>query len=133
MVLSAAHLRALAARQVVLASASPSRSELLRQVGLRFEVVPSTFPEDLNKAGGGAEYARATARAKAEEVAMRCSVADVIISADTVVELAGEVLEKPASEDDGALRELACSSDTSPQQDACSALCRALVTLCTPA
>ena len=104
MALTTQHLLLLANRHVVLASASPRRSELLRQIGLQFDVIPSTFAEDLDKASsdGAAGYARATSRAKAVEVAARTlsRFADLIISADTVVAVDGDVLEKPADAED---------------------------------
>ena len=58
--------RLAASTRVVLASASPRRAELLRQLGItKFEVRPSSFAEDLPKTTDGATYARATAWAKA--------------------------------------------------------------------
>ena len=54
--------RLAASTRVVLASASPRRAELLRQLGItKFEVRPSSFAEDLPKTTDGATYARATA------------------------------------------------------------------------
>lgn len=35
--------------RIILASSSPRRRLFLEQLGLKFEVIPSTFPEDLNK------------------------------------------------------------------------------------
>lgn len=89
--------------RVVLASASPRRRELLGLLGLRLEVIPSAFEEDLDKAAfpGAAGYAIETATHKAIEVAGRtfgaAGPADLVIGADTVVEdPSGAVLEKPA-------------------------------------
>ena len=51
--------RLAASTRVILASASPRRAELLRQIGItKFEVRPSTFAEDLPKTADGASYAR---------------------------------------------------------------------------
>ncbi len=80
-------LAALAHRRVVLASASPRRLELLRQVGLHhIQVRPSKFEENLDKSRfTAAQYATETARHKALDVcaAADCE-ADLVIAADTV-------------------------------------------------
>ena len=104
--------RLAASTKVVLASASPRRAELLRQLGItKFEVRPSSFAEDLPKTTDGASYARATARAKADEVAALVAKEEneaseprnvLVIAADTVVEVDSLILEKP-SETDGGL------------------------------
>lgn len=89
-------------KQVVLASKSPRRAELLGLCGIRsFKVHPSTHPEDLPKELAPAEYARLTAVAKGEDVfrdLSRLGQDDVIVlSADTVVEgEPGRIWEKPA-------------------------------------
>lgn len=100
------HLPVLSRTRVVLASASPRRAELLKQVGVTtFDVRPSTFEETLDKGAfpSGAAYAVATARAKAAEVAaaVRAGMAAatspaLVIAADTVVQAPdGTILEKP--------------------------------------
>ena len=84
------HLPYLASKRIILASASPRRLQLLQLVGLDPKVVSSTFAEDLSKADfpRGADYAVATSRQKAIEVANRLQSArepfDLIIGADTV-------------------------------------------------
>ena len=84
------HLPYLATKSVVLASASPRRLELLQLVGMKPRVVTSTFEEVLPKSDyeNGADYAVATSRGKALDVAERLTQnhehADLIIAADTV-------------------------------------------------
>ena len=91
---------------IVLASGSPRRKELLAQMlpqGVDFVVRKSTFEEDLPKGADAAQYCVSTAAMKGEEVC--AAVADpsqLIISADTVVVLENEVLEKPADGADAA-------------------------------
>ena len=51
-VMLADHLPQLQSQRVVLASGSPRRKEILEQLGLKIEVIPSTFPEDLDKVVG---------------------------------------------------------------------------------
>lgn len=97
----------LAGRLVVLASASPRRREILTNVGLRFEVVPSWFKETLDKSSFAAPhlYAIETAKQKALEVARRMQIKhlktpDIVIGADTIVTVEGDILEKPADKQD---------------------------------
>ncbi|CAI5975796.1 unnamed protein product [Closterium sp. NIES-64] len=79
--------------------------------GLTVDVIPSTFNEDLNKAAfaSAGDYAAETATHKAIEVsskALRDAQATgeapptLVIAADTVVEIDGELLEKPVSKED---------------------------------
>lgn len=61
----------------------------------------SGFEETLPKDGlSGAQYAELTATAKAVQVAEQAHDVDLVIGADTVVELNGQILEKPEDEDD---------------------------------
>ena len=86
----------MSAPRLILASASPRRQQLLREAGYAFIVHPSTIDES-NVPGGLApgEVAENLARAKAEDVA-RAYPEDVVLGADTVVEFAGQMLNKPA-------------------------------------
>ncbi|XP_036443303.1 probable bifunctional dTTP/UTP pyrophosphatase/methyltransferase protein isoform X1 [Colossoma macropomum] len=97
----------LSGKLVVLASASPRRLEILTNIGLRFEVVPSWFKETLDKTLFKApyEYAVETAKQKALEVAQRMpfkhlKTPDIVIGADTVVTVDGMILEKPVDKQD---------------------------------
>uniref|UniRef100_A0A668A381 Acetylserotonin O-methyltransferase-like n=1 Tax=Myripristis murdjan TaxID=586833 RepID=A0A668A381_9TELE len=97
----------LTGKLVVLASASPRRLEILTNVGLRFEVVPSWFKETLDKSLFKApqEYAVETAKQKALEVAKRMpfkhlKTPDIVIGADTIVTVDGLILEKPVDKHD---------------------------------
>lgn len=80
-----------------LASNSPRRHELLDQVGMLHEVVPSTYEEENDpKSMSVADMVEAQALGKA-----RCAVgvpADgIVIGADTIVVKDGEILGKPKS------------------------------------
>ncbi|XP_024390229.1 uncharacterized protein [Physcomitrium patens] len=102
------HVPLLSTKRIVLASASPRRAELLRGLGLKIEIFPSTFEEDLDKSlfANPGEYAKETATRKAHDVYQKIQEAgsgkraDLIIAADTVVELGSQVLEKPRDVDD---------------------------------
>jgi septum formation protein len=82
---------------IYLASASPRRSELLRQIGVRFTVRAAAIPED-SMAGEAAEaYVGRLAAAKAESVWAAAADSRAVLGADTAVVLGGEVLGKPAT------------------------------------
>jgi MAF protein len=83
---------------LVLASASPRRRELLARLCPRFEVMPSTLEERLTP-GPLVVAVAALALEKARTVAERL-VAGVVLAADTVVAIGGEVLGKPADADE---------------------------------
>ncbi|KAK9815313.1 hypothetical protein WJX72_001514 [[Myrmecia] bisecta] len=114
------HLPHLANKRILLASASPRRAELLHQIGLKFEVRPSTFEETLRKDAfaTAALYAIETATHKALEVASASMAsgqpADLVIGADTIVEHDKLILEKPADAAD-AVRMLTRMSGQSHQ------------------
>ncbi len=84
---------------LVLASASPRRQDLLRAAGISFTVQPTNIPEDA-QAG---ESARACAERLAQEKALFIAAqrpGDVILGADTIVVVDGDMLGKPNDNDD---------------------------------
>jgi septum formation protein len=83
-------------KTLVLASKSPRRQELLRQIVQDFRVCVSSFPENLPRTDP-ASYAEATAEAKGQDIFRQVGGRDVIVlSADTVVEgEPGQIWEKP--------------------------------------
>ena len=95
-------LPSIQAASVVLASASPRRQELLRQVGIPFVVDPSNAEETIHPEWTVAEIAQRLAERKAFDVAARHPEADVVIGADTVVVLGSEPLGKPVDAADAA-------------------------------
>ncbi|MHC4216601.1 MAG: Maf family protein [Planctomycetota bacterium] len=82
---------------IVLASASDRRRELLGQWGYEFRVCHSEVDESVYDTGkySPVEYAKALALAKGRDVADKFSDC-VVIGADTVVDLDGQILGKPA-------------------------------------
>lgn len=90
----------LAKKNIILASQSPRRREILNMLQLPFTIQVSTFEETLPKASFDtpAEYAKANACGKAREVASRFRESDLVIGSDTIVVLDGSILEKPKSE-----------------------------------
>jgi septum formation protein len=88
--------------QLILASASPRRYDLLTRLGVNFVAVDSGIEEaKLNLTGLPEERAVAAARAKARQVALH--FADRwVLGADTIVVLDGKVYGKPENETDAA-------------------------------
>ena len=84
-------------KKLILASASPRRQYLLAQMGIQFEVFPSTIKENAKNGESSVEYVLRLAEEKALDVANRISGA-WIIGADTIVLINGEIFGKPVNE-----------------------------------
>lgn len=83
--------------QLILASASPRRAELLRQLGLTFTVMVSGIAEEKIAEPVSAErLVGQLALQKGHSVAARVAKG-IVIAADTIVELNGQLLGKPAT------------------------------------
>lgn len=94
-----------AQRRLVLASQSPARLGLLRNAGLAPEVIVSGVDEDALTAPTPAELARVLAEAKAAAVAARAEAAGaLVVGCDSVLELDGQALGKPADAEDATAR-----------------------------
>lgn len=85
--------------RLVLASASPRRKELLAVLGIPFSVVPPAIEERPADGENPQEFAVRVAREKGMEVASRVSQS-VVLAADTVVTIDGEILGKPTDEEE---------------------------------
>ncbi|MDC7228657.1 MAG: Maf family protein [Spirochaetales bacterium] len=79
---------------VVLASASPRRAELLRQIGLDFQVQPANIDETPAPGESAGVYVERLAREKALAVA-RGTPSALVLGSDTSVVLDGRILGKP--------------------------------------
>lgn len=87
-------------KQLVLASGSPRRRELLAGLELTFAVHPARNPEPAFLPGGDPEgHAVHAAQGKAREVAALFPEA-VVLAADTIVVVDGDVLGKPKDQDE---------------------------------
>jgi septum formation protein len=91
-------------RTLVLASASPARLGLLRQAGLDPKVIVSGVDEDALTAPTPAELALVLAEAKAAAVAATLSDGELVVGCDSVLELDGVALGKPADAADARAR-----------------------------
>ncbi|HBD86214.1 MAG TPA: hypothetical protein DC001_02160, partial [Clostridiales bacterium] len=88
---------------IVLASGSPRRRELMEMLGVRNLVVVPAVGEEVAVPGRGPEETvMALSAAKAAEVAAKRPQGDLIIAADTIVWLDGEILGKPRDREDAA-------------------------------
>lgn len=95
-------------RTIYLASASPRRRELLKQIGVRFEVLllraqltRSEVDETPNPGEDPREYVLRLARAKAEAGSQACLARHLpaypVLAADTTVTIDGDIIGKPAN------------------------------------
>jgi septum formation protein len=86
---------------LILASASPRRQDLLRSAGIPFSVQPADVDETPLPGEDPRECAERLAREKALKVA-KSTPDDLVLGADTVVVVGGEMLAKPADAADAA-------------------------------
>ncbi len=79
---------------IILASGSPRRRELLSQIGIEPKIMPSAVDETITSPDPEEAVIELSAR-KAEDVAARADKGTLIIGADTVVAVKGQILGKP--------------------------------------
>jgi septum formation protein len=84
------------APKLILASQSPRRRDLLKQAGLEFSVIPSSFDENSVAMSAPESYVKRLAECKAADISEKYPDSWVI-GADTIVLIGDEVLGKPAS------------------------------------
>jgi len=89
--------------QIVLASGSPRRKELLEMLGLEdMLIIPAKGEEQAQEGLGPDELVKALSAQKAMEIAQGRDSEDVIIGADTIVWVQNRVFGKPHSEEEAA-------------------------------
>ncbi len=81
--------------RLILASASPRRVDLLRSIGVDFDVIPSGAEELHDMAVGAAKLCELNAMRKGEEVAVK-NPSRIVLGADTLVTRQGALFGKPA-------------------------------------
>jgi len=92
-----------AAVELILASSSPRRRELLRQTGYRFQVRPPGPIEDacIRRAPSAAAYVESLAYLKAMSAVETHGIGKgLVLGADTAVELEGRIIGKPRDEEE---------------------------------
>ena len=85
---------------IILASGSPRRKELLTQLGLSFRVLVSDADETVDKSLPPADQVALISLRKAEAVAGEAGPDALVIAADTIVALDGQVMGKPHSKEE---------------------------------
>jgi septum formation protein len=86
-------------KQLYLASASPRRAELMRRMGLRFEIRPTHVEEDDSGSAGPVEMVMENAKLKASTLSDLKPDA-LVLGSDTTVALGEQVLSKPTDMED---------------------------------
>ncbi|OFY59221.1 MAG: septum formation protein Maf [Bacteroidetes bacterium GWF2_41_9] len=86
--------------RILLASKSLRRQQLLRDMGIDFEIVFKDFDESYPEGLTGAEIAGYVAEKKAMVFAGKLSDNEIVITADTIVWCGGRVLGKPVDAND---------------------------------
>ena len=93
-------------KKLILASASPRRSELLQQMGVEFHVHPLDMDESMLPGEAVLQHIKRLAIEKARLGYAQVSQQEndlVVLAADTVVEIDGDVLRKPANSQQAAV------------------------------
>lgn len=86
--------------QIILASGSPRRREILEQIGLPFAVVPSQADETMSEGISPSMAVQSLSLLKAADVAKTQPKDALVIGADTVVVFDDEILTKPRDKED---------------------------------
>ena len=86
-------------RKIVLASRSPRRKNLLKQIGLEFEIRESKYDEDMTAMDDPRKLVKFLALKKGEEVARHYKDA-IIISGDTFVIFNNKFIGKPKNKEE---------------------------------
>lgn len=86
-------------KRIVLASASPRRKEILEQIGLSFDIAPSTCSEVITK-NVPKDIVEELACQKAQEVFEKVGESSIVIGADTIVVSNNKIMGKPKDEED---------------------------------
>lgn len=92
--------KSLSLYRIILASRSPRRQQLLRDLGIDFDIVIKEFDESYPEGITGEEIAKYIAGAKAAVFKNDIQKNEIVITADTIVWCNGQVLGKPVDEKD---------------------------------
>lgn len=85
---------------IILASKSPRRQELLKLLGVDFTIHTADIDETMDPALPPEQEVARVGEEKAEAVAAQCASEDIVIAADTIVVVDGQILGKPKNEAD---------------------------------
>lgn len=87
-------------RDIILASASPRRQQLLTQIGLNFKVKPSSIEEVIDNTLEPSQVAMSLASQKCKDIVSQIKDDCIVIGADTIVVKDNKMLGKPRDERD---------------------------------
>lgn len=87
-------------KNIILASQSPRRRELMKILGVEFKVIADDTPEEINRELSPDKVVCTLAEFKGRNVAAKLDEDAIVIAADTVVAADGKILGKPADEED---------------------------------
>ncbi|OGI00038.1 MAG: septum formation protein Maf [Candidatus Melainabacteria bacterium GWF2_32_7] len=87
-------------KKIILASASPRRKELLANLGLKFEVIPSEIEEIIEGKVFSCQLIEQLALDKVMDVKEKVNYPAIIIGSDTVVVIDNKILGKPKDKQD---------------------------------
>ncbi len=85
---------------MILASSSPRRRELLKQIGVAFRIIVADIFETIREGESARDYVCRMAREKALKVHCADGVTVPVLGADTVVVVNGRILGKPVDRED---------------------------------
>ena len=86
-------------KDLILASRSPRRREILQMMGLKFNIAPSNYEETFDDSKSPLELAKYHALMKSKEVSQKFENS-WILGADTIVILDNQILEKPVDREE---------------------------------
>ena len=94
--------------KIILASNSPRRKKILTDLGLKFDIIPSNYEENLETDIFSYDLIEDLATQKACDVVRRVGKDEIVLGADTVVVLHNKIMGKPKSKEEAfkMLREL---------------------------
>lgn len=84
--------------KLILASSSKNRQDLFNMVGLKYEVIKSTV-EEKSDATTPEQYVMDLSKDKANSVASKINENAIIVAADTIIYMDGNIYEKPESKE----------------------------------
>lgn len=87
-------------KKFILASGSPRRKEILLREGYAFEIMKSDKEDAFDKNCPAEKFSVRCALSKARDVYSRVPKTSVVLGADTVVALGGEILGKPENREE---------------------------------
>ena len=94
-------------KKVILASTSPRRQELFKELNISFESVGSDYEEDMSKSLLPEDLVKELALGKATDVAHKHDDDAVVVGADTIIAFEGKVQGKPNTPEKA--KEILCS------------------------